>query len=449
MKKTIFSKACHILIRGWTVSGLIIFLFLVFPSTASSRAVLDDRIMISSSPNPVGSGARAIGMGGAFIAIADDATAASWNPGGLIQLETPEISCVGTFVQRYEDTYYTAFPDASEELDVNDYKLNYFSLAYPFNVWDRNMTISLNHQHMFNFDKITKLEFNSDFTTYSSTNTYQLEQDGDLYTISPAYAVQVTPSLSLGFTLNLWKDSINTNSWRVDYSEEIIVQRPSGSFESKVSHADVYEFDGVNYHFGFLWDINQMFTLGGVFKSEFEAGLKHQHYYRVEQNNRSNTTVSTFDEKMNMPMSFGLGFSVRFSDAFSVGFDIYRTLWEDYYIITSTGKKISPITGKDLDETSIDPTTQMRVGMEYLFIGKKMVIPIRAGLFYDPEPSDGSPDDFYGMSLGSGLVYKNFVFDCAYQYRFGRDVRQLEIGGSSSAMDVDEHYIYFSLIYHL
>ena len=38
-------------------------------------------IEFSASPNPVGSGARALGMGGAFIAVADDATSASWNPG--------------------------------------------------------------------------------------------------------------------------------------------------------------------------------------------------------------------------------------------------------------------------------------------------------------------------------------------------------------------------------
>jgi hypothetical protein len=41
--------------------------------------------------NPVGSGARALDMVGAFIAGADDATAGSWNPGGLIQLEPPKI----------------------------------------------------------------------------------------------------------------------------------------------------------------------------------------------------------------------------------------------------------------------------------------------------------------------------------------------------------------------
>lgn len=55
---------------------------------------LTQRIEIGSTPNPVGSGARALGMGQAFIGIADDATAASWNPAGLIQLERPEISVV-------------------------------------------------------------------------------------------------------------------------------------------------------------------------------------------------------------------------------------------------------------------------------------------------------------------------------------------------------------------
>ena len=55
-------------------------------------------ISIASSPNPVGSGARAVGMGGAFIAVADDATAASWNPAGLVQLERPELSIVGDYV---------------------------------------------------------------------------------------------------------------------------------------------------------------------------------------------------------------------------------------------------------------------------------------------------------------------------------------------------------------
>ncbi|HVD78767.1 MAG TPA: hypothetical protein VNH43_14215, partial [Vicinamibacteria bacterium] len=43
----------------------------------------------------LGSGARAFGMGGAFLARADDATAASWNPAGLSYLRRPEFTVVG------------------------------------------------------------------------------------------------------------------------------------------------------------------------------------------------------------------------------------------------------------------------------------------------------------------------------------------------------------------
>src|SRR5260221_628699 len=42
-----------------------------------------------------GSGARAFGMGGAFLARADDATAASWNPAGLSYLRVPQVSLAG------------------------------------------------------------------------------------------------------------------------------------------------------------------------------------------------------------------------------------------------------------------------------------------------------------------------------------------------------------------
>ena len=39
----------------------------------------------------MGTGARAIGMGGAFVAVADDASASFWNPAGLTQLKSNQI----------------------------------------------------------------------------------------------------------------------------------------------------------------------------------------------------------------------------------------------------------------------------------------------------------------------------------------------------------------------
>src|SRR5262245_65797633 len=60
----------------------------------------------------LGSGARAYGMAGAFLARADDATAAAWNPAGLSYLRTPEISVVGNY-----NTFDARFGNDSDTLD--------------------------------------------------------------------------------------------------------------------------------------------------------------------------------------------------------------------------------------------------------------------------------------------------------------------------------------------
>jgi len=112
---------------------LTVLILLTASSSSFSHAQVDPRIQIPFSYNPVGSGARALGMGGAFIAIADDATAASWNPGGLIQLETPEISIVGTYFDRTENNSFKNEDD--DQQTVNDANINYLSAAHPFTAW--------------------------------------------------------------------------------------------------------------------------------------------------------------------------------------------------------------------------------------------------------------------------------------------------------------------------
>ncbi len=55
----------------------------------------------------VGAGARALGMGGAFVAVADDGTAAYWSPGGLAFLESREFSFM--YSQQFESLVKTNF----------------------------------------------------------------------------------------------------------------------------------------------------------------------------------------------------------------------------------------------------------------------------------------------------------------------------------------------------
>ena len=110
-------------------------------------------VEIPSSFNPVGSGAGAIGMGGAFIAVADDATAASWNPGGLTKLLLPEVSFVKTYTNRKESLDIKRYPEASGQFRISNSDITYYSLAYPFRVGDRNMIIAITYQQLYDMNR--------------------------------------------------------------------------------------------------------------------------------------------------------------------------------------------------------------------------------------------------------------------------------------------------------
>jgi len=60
----------------------------------------------------IGPGARAVGMGEAFVAVADDATALFWNPAGIVQLKQREIAFMHNFW--FQGVYYDYFAYVQE-----------------------------------------------------------------------------------------------------------------------------------------------------------------------------------------------------------------------------------------------------------------------------------------------------------------------------------------------
>ena len=421
-----------------------------------SAFIIYDDISISSSPNPVGSGARAVGMGGAFIGVADDATAASWNPSGLIQLEKPELSIVGAYVLNQAD-FST---DDNTEM-VSDYKddfgsLNYVSASYPFSLGNRNMVVSIDYQRLYEFNLNFEYRYEETvpltppFISLETQQDVSYEQDGYLGALGLAYAVELAPALSLGFTFNVWTDALGwKNGWEETLNVHSVttVTNSLGDPETTVNDVGIKNeysgFTGWNANLGMLWAINQYVTLGAVLKTPFTADLERQY-------SRDDTGTSTNEDlELDMPMSYGLGVAWRFSDQFSIDLDVYRTHWSDYILEDENGNKFSPIDGKPASESDVGDTTQVRFGGEYLIIrpDQAMVIPLRAGLFYDPEPAHDGTKDFYGLSLGSGIGYKRFIVDLAYQLRWGRDVETDSLIANSTA-DITQHTVLLSVIYH-
>jgi len=389
----------------------------------------------SSSLNPVGSGARAAGMGGAFIAVADDATAASWNPAGLVQLEKPEISFVYSYFSNRQEYHLSTHPEitGSDTADSND--VNFASAAYPFVAFGHNVVVSLNYQHLYDLTK--KNNFTQNFGTLDS-GTRSFSQTGKLFAFSPAMAVQVMPGLYLGGTLNFWESVFETNGWEDhdSYSGSLIPFNISNRTE----------FSGRNGNLGLLWSPNGSLTFGAVYKTSFDADLK------VATNRQFGNTVLpplAVVYSLTMPASYGIGLSYRHSDSLTFSADIYRTEWSDFVLKNKVnGIEFNPVYGDELVNGRLRDTTQARCGVEYLLIYPEWVVPLRGGLFYDPVPQRGRVDDYYGIAVGTGASFQRFSVDVAWQYRFGNNVNGNLGTIEERSVDISQHTLLTSLIWY-
>ena len=443
------------------------------------QSIIMQNVEIASSPNPVGSGARAMGMGGAFIAIADDATAASWNPAGLMNLELPEISLVGATHRRSSDFSSSIHPEINTDASKTTNDLNYLSATYPFVLLGRNMVVSLNYQHLYDFTKDysysrqdtteARLEYLDFFgnlitelTTTHSQNNIGMDQLGSLGALGLAYAVKFSEEIWFGVTLNLWTNALgNESGWETKVRRNIITVRENQMYRNGVLISDIttpassterifteeyQDFSGENFNIGLMWNSGNHLSLGAVLKTPFQASVTHK------TTDTSATPMTTSEEvHIDMPMSFGAGIAYRFTDIFSIDCDIYRTLWSKYTLTDSQGNEFNAVTGGFQDQATSKDTTQVRIGGEYLYLHeqKGLIIPFRFGLFYDPEPMKDHVKDFYGFSIGSGVTYKQFVFDLAYQFRWAEDVDASNlIPNAGVEGNEKQHTFLTSIIYH-
>ncbi len=443
--------------RKFLIISLAAFFLTAFSGPVRSFTIFE-QVGLASAPLPVGSGARAQGMGGAFIAVADDATAASWNPAGLIQLERPEVSLVGAYVDRKEDFSSDTSPEINNTGKVSYSDINYASATLPFH-WYKNLVVSANYQRLYDFKREFQYQRNLTAPGVDLNQQIRYDQDGSVSAIGIAGAVEITPTVSLGVTVNVWTDQMGyDNGWTENYSEVAVGSQSGVPVTINTTIQDRYEqFRGINFNLGLLWDTGKWGTFGAVVKTPFTATIQHQ--FRFDQTTsfgppvNSDTIIGpiTIEEEveLDMPLSYGLGWSRRFQDTFTLGIDIYRTEWGDYSLTNGKGEEFSPIDGRPKGQSDVDATTHVRIGAEYLFLipQRQMAVPMRAGIFYDPEPSEGSPNDVFGFALGTGLTFQRCSLDLAYQLRWAKDVDSGNLIAGSEA-DITQHMLMASVIFY-
>lgn len=523
---------------------------------------------IFSAPLPSGSGARALGLGGAFTAVADDATAASWNPAGLIQLERSEASVVLRARQEVNDHYSSSEFYRVGRNEFDGQAVNYISLVCPFQVGLRNYVFSSNYQEAYDFtqeftadlsdiassrssetsfatysERIVKnyqtpstigppgtidIDVTSDFTSTMQSVLTQLvssesltaldfRQEGSIEAITQALAVEVTPRLSIGAAFNIYRggavrsratahyggssgsnisitdDRSTTGTYAYDgwihlppgggvpipinipiggsgsypVFTDTSTRRESPGMEFEGVYEEVNEYDelnGFNGTFGVLYAASRHLSLGFSMDLPWTAEGTQTKTVRntITTYNESKSTILNVskseqvqgkDVSYHFPLYWAAGSVWRWNNRFSTTLDISQVLWSDFTFQAGDEPEINPLDGSPHGENEVDDCWSARVGAEYLWVLRATEVPFRAGLSWEQRPAIGEPDQYYGVSLGSGLSFGKdpgkTIIDVAYIGTWGDDVLgSLVPGQEGLETDVMKHEIYISSIVH-
>jgi len=381
-----------------------------------------------------GAGARAMGLGGAFIAVADDATAVSFNPAGLAQLLNPEVSFVGRGVQRSVGFQDFATTSQGRVLAVSDSLVSstrfdplFLSATAPLKLGGRNLVLQLSIQRAFALnDHSHRTLLESPLTSTSGLPTQVIQdvsQTGqiDLYSLAAAY--EVSQRILLGVSYNQWRGRWDLASSSVD---------TTGTTETVVAFRQTNAMDGGNFNLGLIWRW-PTWSLGLVHRTGFHADYTFatQLATNLSQGGFTGQPMTT---GLHWPAGTGLGFAYRPSDLWLVTADLSHTLWSTTRYM-SASPRLNGQSFFDFDKGDRTPNaTDAHLGVEFLKITQSgAVIPLRAGLSREPQPVvdavTGTQRVMYRASVGSGFKRGPVGLDVAYRYGWSsrRASQSLEI----------------------
>lgn len=413
------------------------------PSPTVPNIAEDEKDFLGLTSLALGSGARAFGMGGAFLARADDATAASWNPAGLSYLRRPEFTVVGarnSFTRLPTGAGFTRFLEdrfAGSTLD-------FAAATYPMEIGPASGSVQLSFQRVFSFQGDRTVERTD--LTLTSTGT------GGFDVLALGTGFRVVRSLRIGATVNRW-----FNGYRQDRHRVALRGTTDQNFDLALS--------GWNVNGGLIWSPLESLNLGVVGKTTMKGSVildrRRTDVIPLPNpspvpspaplpptettDNSANSTVLQTDEdptphrvpvSLSIPGAVGVGISWRPWSVLTASLDFTRTFWSIgrihnfFTLARQEPDQTSPfpqvfrsLPYPTLDDQRQSDTEQLRVGAEYVVLGRRLKVPLRAGFFTDKQyffDFRGQPPRFRGFTAGLGVAAGPLLIDVAYLRETGK-----------------------------
>jgi long-subunit fatty acid transport protein len=369
-----------------------------------------------------GSGARAAGMGNAFVAVSDDGTAASWNPAGLAQLRKPELSLV--YSVSHHDLRFTGERSADERFAFTNRRagytnssLDFASLAVPLEVLHRSVTLQLGWQRLYDLsgtvagDTVRHALGEPGAPTPTSSLDDRLNGHIDLVTL--AGAVKLTGRTSLGGSLNICRGR---------WTDRNTITESAGSDSDFVSVTNRNRIRGHNFTAGLLLTYPS-WNAGIVYHSAFWTDYALQTELRSSRA-PGGTRDGGGSARFRFPRYLAAGVAWRPAPLWTLAADVTHDQWTDAIVdrLRDNPAPVSFFDGAAPGLSTTRNTLSLNLGVEHLFPREGSVVPLRLGFAWEPQgpmdPLTRDPVDYLTLSAGSGYNTNRLKLDLALQYRW-------------------------------
>jgi long-subunit fatty acid transport protein len=382
-----------------------------------------------------------MGMGGAFVALADDATAAFANPAGLVQLVRPEVSMEGRhwsystpFTERGRvegqpsgigvDTVAGLRTARSEKTLTG---LAYFSLAYPKERW--SLAFFRHQLANFEFASETRGLFGGGTERFQARFfDQQATTDLDFVSYGLSAGYRLGESFDVGFGL-LYHDIAMISLATVFLPDEDPVAGPLGptSFRPEneiLSQSIDGEASDWGLTAGFLWRLSERWRIGGAYRqgAEVAVAIEARAGRAVDFGVPPGEVLRRIaGVSVELPWLLGLGFAYQAPDGgLTVSFQWDRI---EYSTVVDSLAKTSARLGEPLEQ-AIDDADELHLGGEHIFLRSTPVVAVRAGVWLDPDhqlrETGEDPflralqprgEDQWHYSVGFGVAFESFQID--------------------------------------
>jgi len=363
----------------------------------------------------LGIGSRALGMGGAYIGVADDYSASFWNPAGLTQIRRLEgfgtltyaqnkneadLISVRTFDKQQQGRLYNLRTGFNTDDDLTSTRVNSIGLAYPVPTYQGSLVFSLGYHRIKPFEASLNFgELQNDTPLDSVTQRWSELEEGSLNNWVFAGAVEIAPSFSLGAALNVWSGTDDYHLSFIESDDFIAAGVPLDLYtfdKFRIDNTLTSSFSGYNLKVGGLYRPISNFRLGFTIGSPVTYTVKDE----WRENDRTTfddntveegTDSGSFEYKIRSPFSFGAGASLNVANLLLAG-SIDNNDWSQVRYLTEP-----PFEGTSKIEANERLAREYRNTLRYR-LGAELTLPIidlqvRGGYFIDPTIIKGLPKD--------------------------------------------------------